>query len=87
MSCRVLGRGVEQAMLANIAQRAKAAGAKELRGRFIPTPKNGIVRDHYSKLGFEKIEETAAGETVWRLALANFAPKDVPIRTLDTGDA
>jgi FkbH-like protein len=73
MSCRVLGRGVERALLNVIAARARAAGAEELRGTYIPTAKNGIVRDHYSSLGFSKLSEEN-GSTHWTLRLRDFAP-------------
>jgi FkbH-like protein len=79
MSCRVLGRGVEQATLNILAERARSAGATELRGRFVPTLKNGIVKDHYQKLGFIKTDERKTGETEWAITLADYAPHEVPI--------
>jgi FkbH-like protein len=83
MSCRVLGRGVEQATLNIVAERASASGAAELLGRFIPTPKNGIVKDHYEKLGFIKVRELENGETEWKMSLANYAPRTVPIQIVE----
>lgn len=80
MSCRVLGRGVEQATLNILAERARAAGAAELRGRFIPTPKNGIVKDHYQNLGFAKSGESKTGETEWTITLAGYTPYQVSIQ-------
>ena len=79
MSCRVLGRGVEQAALAILVEGARAAGARELRGTYIPTAKNALVRDHYDKLGFRKTSETELGVTTWSLQLDDFLPSDVPI--------
>jgi FkbH-like protein len=79
MSCRVLGRGVEQATLNILAERARSAGATELRGRFVPTLKNGIVKDHYQKLGFIKTDERKTGETEWAITLTDYAPREVPI--------
>jgi FkbH-like protein len=40
LSCRVMGRGVEEAMLATAVQHAQSLGCEELYARFIPTPKN-----------------------------------------------
>ena len=57
MSCRVLGRKVEEAMLQEIAEAAKAAGASRLYGVYKPTAKNGMVAEHYSKLGFQPVED------------------------------
>jgi FkbH-like protein len=79
MSCRVLGRGIEQALLAVLVNRARAAGARELRGVYIPTRKNGLVRDHYAKLGFAKAEEASTGQTSWTLLIDDFVPAISPI--------
>ena len=54
MSCRVLERKVEVACLHEIVKNALASGAKKLTGRFIPTARNNIVKEHYKKLGLLK---------------------------------
>ncbi len=75
MSCRVLGRGVEAACLAVVAQAARAMGASALDGLYLPTERNGMVRDHYAGLGFARLDdagEEAAGATRWRLDLARW---------------
>ena len=73
MSCRVLGRGVERATLALVCEEARRLGAEELIGEFYPTPKNGMVGDHYAKLGFAEIGKLQDGGTRWKLNLADFA--------------
>jgi FkbH-like protein len=45
LSCRVMGRGVEEVMLSTVAQKAKRLGCGELRLEFIPTEKNRPMRD------------------------------------------
>ncbi len=52
MSCRVLGRHVEEATLAVVAETAQAMGASRLVGRYAPTAKNQMVADLYPRLGF-----------------------------------
>jgi FkbH-like protein len=52
MSCRVLGRGAENAFLAKLGEAANTLGCEELSGMYIPTAKNGIVKDLYKRLGF-----------------------------------
>lgn len=47
MSCRVLGRGVEEAIFAKIADIARASGADEIVGEYIPTKKNAMVSELY----------------------------------------
>lgn len=67
MSCRVLGRGVEEATFALVVEEARRLGGSRLIGTYIPSAKNGMVREHYSRLGFTLIDETAGGETRWQL--------------------
>lgn len=55
MSCRVLRRGVEDAILQCIADDAAAAGATTLRGAYRPTQKNGQVATFYSDHGFDEV--------------------------------
>jgi len=52
MSCRVLGRGVEDALLAACLQASARRGAREVIGEFIPTAKNARVADFYPSRGF-----------------------------------
>jgi predicted enzyme involved in methoxymalonyl-ACP biosynthesis len=80
MSCRVLGRRVEEALLQHLVREARSAGAIELIGRYIPTARNGLVRDHYEKLGFTKTGGEAGGETIWRLAIGEYADKELPMK-------
>jgi FkbH-like protein len=57
MSCRVLRRGVEDAVLQSIADDAVAAGATTLRGVYLPTLKNGQTATFYPDRGFREIGE------------------------------
>lgn len=74
MSCRVLCRGVEQFALNMVVKKARELGLKQIIGEYLPTPKNGMVKDHYSKLGF-----TAAPENRWVLETEIFAECPVNI--------
>jgi FkbH-like protein len=67
MSCRVMNRRVEQALMAHLAVEARAMGCGRLIGEFLPTRKNGIVRDFYRRLGF--VELNAGEPGVIRYAL------------------
>ena len=80
MSCRVLGRLVEEATLNLIAAEATRLGAKTLIGRYIPTSKNAMVKDHYKKLGFSAFDRE--GDTLWRLDLKDYVPKPTFMRLL-----
>lgn len=56
MSCRVLKRGMENFTLNTLVNYAKGNGFRHIIGEYIPTAKNGMVADHYYKLGFSPIE-------------------------------
>jgi FkbH-like protein len=76
MSCRVLGRQVEPTSLNLIAAQAQRLGARRLIGEYVPTKKNGMVRDHYARLGFTVSEPDAAGATRAVLDLQGFVPAE-----------
>ena len=52
MSCRVLKRDMEYAMLDELVLKAKAQGLKTIRGYYYPTAKNAMVKDLYESMGF-----------------------------------
>lgn len=66
MSCRVLKRDMECAMMDALVKRCQACGIRELRGYYFPTAKNGMVREFYKEQEFEKIGEDERGNTEWR---------------------
>jgi FkbH-like protein len=74
MSCRVLGRQVEPTTLNLIAAEARRLGARRLIGEYIPTRKNGMVKDHYARLGFTVVETTNEGGSRAVLDLAGLDP-------------
>ena len=73
MSCRVLKRGMEEAMMEALAEKARLAGGEKLIGYYYPTAKNGMVRDFYSAHGFSLMDD-ADGNTVWEHSLETDAP-------------
>ena len=77
MSCRVLGRQVEEATLELIVAEAKKLHAKRLVGEFIPTAKNAMVQNHYAKLGFAPIESLETGATRWALECSSFSSPEL----------
>jgi FkbH-like protein len=83
MSCRVLGRQVEETTLNLIAAQAQGLGAERLIGEYRPTAKNGMVRDHYRTLGFDPIGQHDDGATLWSLSLSDFRPFPTFIRTVE----
>ena len=59
MSCRVLKRGMENFTLNTMVEKAKAAGYKKIIGEYLPTPKNKMVENHYTGLGFTPVKGVA----------------------------
>lgn len=51
LSCRVLGRGVEHAMVRALARQALASGARDLVLRFVRSERNTVARDFFASLG------------------------------------
>lgn len=78
MSCRVLGRRVEEAVLRDIVINAKKVGASKLLGIYRPTVRNIIVKNHYKKLGFSKTFVEAEIET-WELDITGYEFPQVPM--------
>ncbi|MCX4751621.1 HAD-IIIC family phosphatase [Kitasatospora sp. NBC_01287] len=60
LSCRVFSRGIEQACLAALLERAEAAGFTAVRGSYLRTAKNAKVADFYPHYGFAVLERTEA---------------------------
>lgn len=83
MSCRVFNRGVEHLLMNYIAEQAGQRGLTEVRGTYVPTPKNGLVADLYPSLGFQQVEETEKGATEWELTIDTYEPRTVFIETVD----
>ena len=71
MSCRVLKRGVEKAVLNQLVLEAKREGYQQIVGEYLPTKKNVIVANHYADLGFR---ENGVGE--WVLDISGYEPKE-----------
>jgi predicted enzyme involved in methoxymalonyl-ACP biosynthesis len=87
MSCRVLKRDMENAMLDAVVERARSRGIRSIVGHYIPTAKNGMVKEFYATLGFEPIPITdsslPAGSTAWQLSLTDYKPQNTHIKVLE----
>ena len=68
LSCRVIGRTIETALLAHLAESAAQRGCKRLVGWFLPTKKNAPARDFYQQHGFTRQQTNGTG-SLWTLSL------------------
>ena len=58
MSCRVLNRQVEEEVMNEVARLARLKSCAYIRGIYVPTARNQMVRDLYLRMGFASISET-----------------------------
>ncbi len=80
MSCRVLKRDMEYAMLDVFVEEAAKRGVKLIRGYYYPTAKNKMVKDLFADFGFERISEDEDGSTVWTLKTEGYENRNFHIR-------
>ena len=65
MSCRVLKRDMEYAMMDKMIAKCVERGIYKVHGFYYPTAKNSMVKEFYSMQGFDKIAEDENGNTEW----------------------
>ena len=80
MSCRVLKRDMEFAMMDEFISICKERGVRTVIGYYYPTAKNAMVKDFYALHGFNKTAEDAEGNTVWKILVADYEPKNKVIK-------
>jgi FkbH-like protein len=90
LSCRVIGRGIETALLAHLGENAVRAGATRLVGEFIPTKKNAPCADFYVDHGFVKdatSTDTSTDSIFYQLDLTTAAPESPRWLTLEGNES
>ncbi|MCU1301766.1 MAG: FkbH like protein [Candidatus Sulfotelmatobacter sp.] len=90
LSCRVIGRGIETALLAYLGEHALRNGARQLVGEFIPTKKNAPCASFYSDHGFVKrvsSEEVPSDSIFYELDLTASAPASPKWITLEGNES
>jgi len=81
MSCRVLKREMEYAMMDCLIEKCRDRGICQIIGKFYPTAKNGMVKEFYGEMGFEKVSEDENANTVWKLNITEqYRKKNTVIR-------
>ncbi|PWL55273.1 MAG: HAD family hydrolase [Lachnospiraceae bacterium] len=68
MSCRVLKRDMEQAMLDTLVWQSRESGIRKLHGYYYKTAKNAMVKDFYGAMGFQKLSEKE-GDSEWEYVI------------------
>jgi FkbH-like protein len=76
MSCRVMGRHIEHAIITEVEKELSCQGVKKLCGKYIPTAKNAPVAGLYEELGYTKLCENEDGSIEYEIEIAK-SPKRV----------
>jgi FkbH-like protein len=79
MSCRVLGRKVEEAVLYDLVNIAKKNNIKKIFGTYVPTLRNIIVKNHYKDLNFKFLKKNN-GVEFWELDIKNYKKPILPMK-------
>ncbi len=80
MSCRVLKRNMEYAMLDSLLEQAQERNIKKISGYYYKTAKNSMVKNLYGDFGFTKLSENENGDSVWELLTENYKNKNSIIK-------
>ena len=79
MSCRVLKRDMELAMLDSLVKRCREEGIRYIRGYYFKTQKNAMVKELYGDFGFIKTEDNGS-DTQWLLDTEDYENKNKVIK-------
>jgi FkbH-like protein len=80
MSCRVLKRDMELAMLDVLVEEARQAGIETVVGTYIPTKKNAMVADFYSRVGFSQQSTNSGASVTYHLSVSDYNPQNTHIK-------
>ena len=84
MSCRVLKRDMEFAMMDVLVERCKERNIEKLVGYYYPTAKNKMVKEFYALQGFSRVSENGNGDTIWELEIKDgYTNKNKYIKVVD----
>ena len=72
MSCRVLKRDMELAMLDTLVAECRKQGITAICGNYYKTAKNAMVKDLFGTFGFTKTEQFENGDSTWRMEIAGY---------------
>lgn len=80
MSCRVLKRDMELAMLDELVKKCHERGIEKIIGYYYKTPKNNMVSGLFASFGFENVSRSENGDSVWSLDITSYAEKNHVIK-------
>ena len=86
MSCRVLKRNMEQAMLDTLVEKCRQAGITHIHGHYYPTAKNHMVERLYETFGFTLLRQDEEGNTLWELPVEGYENQNHVIAVTGNGE-
>lgn len=86
MSCRVLKRHMEQAMLDTLVEKCRQAGITHIHGYYYPTAKNHMVERLYETFGFTLLRQDEEGNTLWELPVEGYENQNHVIAVTGNGE-
>ncbi len=84
MSCRVLGRKVEEALYDILLGALAKRGVVTLRAKYAPTKKNGMVSQHFDRLGMTRVNEADDGAIFYEAQVAHHVARSLPLKIEST---
>ena len=85
MSCRVLKRDMEYAMLDRLTEICKSRGITRIYGYYFKTAKNSMVKNLFSDFGFKKLTEEENGNSSYVLEISGYQKKNRYIKVNTNG--
>lgn len=85
MSCRILKRDMEFAMMDAFISASERSGIVKVVGHYFPTAKNKMVKDFYSLHGFEKTDEDSNGNSRWEIRVNDYVSRNKVIKVNEDG--
>lgn len=72
MSCRVLKRDMEQAVMDSLMAECKIRGIKTVKGYYYPTAKNKMVKEFFAQFDYIKTSEDENGNAIWERTVEDY---------------
>ena len=85
MSCRVLKREMEYAMLDRLVEICRKNGISVINGYYYKTAKNAMVKDLFTDFGFEMTSENENGDRTFRMNVDGYENKNKSINVTNNG--
>ena len=85
MSCRVIGRTVEEFCYNSLLAAAQDRNASVILGTYIPTAKNALVKDLYDRLGFKQVHISDEGSITYELNVKSAKMRKTFLASVEVG--